>query len=273
MQSNLNNFAKEFYSASSVARLYASSFANISNAGIASALKAQMSAYKSIAPASNSLEQVFKLTKPINESLVQFNSKVVQNYMSSQTTKQIESINRRLQRSIPTAGFNQTAAINKALRKTMEPLFNSGNLKTMTAANSILNKISANPYNSYKALQKAINNQTTPGLKELDKAVRNQIKDIEEEYGKSQTASDSDSRVIDTENSIKELQNTVKVDKKGTKHIEFSIEYFELMFQIIATILVATGFVKGDKGYELLGFIIESIDHALNIHFINQDKD
>lgn len=60
MQSNLNNFAKEFYGASSAARLYASAFKTIPKdygLGMSKALKAQMDAYKSITPVSKYFEK------------------------------------------------------------------------------------------------------------------------------------------------------------------------------------------------------------------------
>lgn len=266
MQSNLNNFAKEFYGASSAARLYASSFANISNEGIVSALKAQMNAYKSIAPASNSLEQVFKVTKPINESLGQFNSKVLQNYMSSQTTKQIESINRRLQRSIPTAGLNSSAALGKELRRSMEPFFNSGNLKTMTSVNNVFNKINTHPYASYEALQKAISDQVAPGLDELDKAVRDQIKKIEEEGNKSQSRSNSERWETNTKAAIKELQNPIKINKSRDKHFKFSMEYFIILFQFLILILYTNGIITSDSDFTKINIFLEIIDKAITTY-------
>ena len=60
IQSNLNNFAKEFYGASNAARLYISAFKTIPKdygLGMSKALKAQMDAYKSITPVSKYFEE------------------------------------------------------------------------------------------------------------------------------------------------------------------------------------------------------------------------
>lgn len=60
IQSNLNNFAKEFYGASNAARLYTSAFKTIPKdygLGMSKALKAQMDAYKSITPVSKYFEE------------------------------------------------------------------------------------------------------------------------------------------------------------------------------------------------------------------------
>ncbi len=60
IQSNLNNFAKEFYGDSNAARLYISAFKTIPKdygLGMSKALKAQMDAYKSITPVSKYFEE------------------------------------------------------------------------------------------------------------------------------------------------------------------------------------------------------------------------
>lgn len=274
IQANLNKFSKELYGVSNASKLYKASLATIPNnhMGMSKVLEAQMNAYRSTVHTSDYLEQILKATKPLNGSWNQINSKTLQSLIASQTNKEIESMTKSFLRNVPTTGFAQSSAISKELRKTMEPLFNSGNLKTMTTANNLLNKISANPYDSYKALQKAIDNQATPGLKELDKAVRNQIKQVKNEYNESKSPSNIKSREIDTKAAIKELQNPIKVNEGRDKHIKLSVEYFNLFFQLIASLLIATGAVNGDREFEILGYILGALDRALNIHFINHNK-
>lgn len=269
IQANLNKFSKELYGVSNASKLYKASLATIPNnhMGMSKVLEAQMNAYRSTVHTNDYLEQILKATKPLNGSWNQINSKKLQSLIASQTNKEIESITKSFLRNVPTTGFAQSSAISKELRKTMEPLFNSGNLKTMTAANRILNKVSANPYDSYKALQKTINNQATPGLKELDKAVRNQIKQVKNKYNESESPSNLKSREIDTKTAIKELQNPVKVNKQRKEHTELTMEYFIVFFQILTLILYSSGCITNAADFTKLNVLIAAIDKAITLSY------
>lgn len=269
IQANLNKFSKELYGVSNASKLYKASLATIPNnhMGMSKVLEAQMNAYRSTVHTNDYLEQILKATKPLNGSWNQINSEKLQSLIASQTNKEIESITKSFLRNVPTTGFAQSSAISKELRKTMEPLFNSGNLKTMTAANRILNKVSANPYDSYKALQKTINNQATPGLKELDKAVRNQIKQVKNKYNESESPSNLKSREIDTKTAIKELQNPVKVNKQRKEHTELTMEYFIVFFQILTLILYSSSCITNAADFTKLNVLIAAIDKAITLSY------
>lgn len=153
------------------------------------------------------------------------------------------------------------------LKNTMKPLFKSGDFKLMATANSIKNKIEVNPVAAYSSFQKALNQGVTPNLKSLDKEVRNQIKQVEKEDKDAQTSGNSDRRIIDTEAAIKQLKNPEEVKETREKNSEFSIKYFELIFQIITLILFASGCITDDKTFTQISYLLELIDKAITLYY------
>lgn len=222
--------------------------------------KQQMEVYRSIAPVRDYLEASYKVTRNyrqmIKDSVIDAN--------------QMSEIGKVLRKSAISAYIKEVsgaAASVANLTNTMKPLLSSGDLKLIATANNIKNKIEVNPVAAYSSLQKALNQGVTPNLKSLDKEVRNQIKQVEQENKDAQTSGNSDRRIIDTEAAIKQLKNPEEVKKTREKNSEFSIKYFELIFQIITLILFASGCITDDKTFTQISYLLELIDKAITLYY------
>ena len=162
---------------------------------------------------------------------------------------------------------SSTASLGSSLQEAMKPFLNSRDLKMMSTANDILNKVSTNPSDSYASFQKALNQQSAPRLKQLDQEVRNQIEQIKHENDERYNRSDPDDRKIDTEATIKELQNPGNVDKTRDKDVKFSIEYFVLIFQLLALILYSSGYIANNKTFTELTYILNLINTSIELYY------
>ncbi len=222
--------------------------------------KQQMEVYRSIAPVRDYLEASYKLTSNYRQMIK--DSVIVANQMSE--------IDKTLCKSAISAYIKEVsgaAASVANLTDTMKPLLSSGDLKLIATANNIKNKIEVNPVAAYSSLQKALNQGVTPNLKSLDKEVRNQIKQVEQENKDTQTTRNSDRRIIDAEAAIKQLKNPEEVKETREKNSEFSIKYFELIFQIITLILFASGCITDDKTFTQISYLLELIDKAITLYY------
>lgn len=226
--------------------------------------KQQMEVYRSIAPARDYLETSFKLVNNYSQAIK--DSMIVANQMSE--------FDKTLRKSAISAYIKEVsgaAASVANLTDAMKPLLSSGDLKLIATANNIKNKIEINPVAAYSSLQKALNQGVTPNLKSLDKEIRNQIKQVKQENKDTQTSGDSDRRIIDAEAAIKQLKNPEEVKETREKNSEFSIKYFELIFQIITLILFASGCITDDKAFTQISYLLELIDKAITLYY-NQPK-
>lgn len=222
--------------------------------------KQQMEVYRSIAPVRDYLEASYKLTSNYRQMIK--DSVIVANQMS-----EIDKILRKSAISAYIKEVSGAAASVANLTDTMKPLLSSGDLKLIATANNIKNKIEVNPVAAYSSLQKALNQGVTPNLKSLDKEVRNQIKQVEQENKDTQTTRNSDRRIIDAEAAIKQLKNPEEVKETREKNSEFSIKYFELIFQIITLILFASGCITDDKTFTQISYLLELIDKAITLYY------
>lgn len=153
------------------------------------------------------------------------------------------------------------------LADAIKPLLSSRDFKLMSTANSIKNKIEKNPAAAYSSFQKALNQQSAPRLKQLDKDVRNQIEQIKHENDERYNRSDPDDRKMDTEATIKELQNPGNVDKTRDKDVKFSIEYFVLIFQLLTLILYSSGYIANDKTFTELTYVLNLINTSIELYY------
>ena len=221
----------------------------------------QMKLYQSsTASVRNYFETSYKLTSNYNQIIK--GSMIV--------SKRVNEMHRAVSKSVVSAYIKEvsgTAFSTVNLTDAMKPLFKSGDFKLMATANSIKNKIEVNPVAAYSSFQKALNQGVTPNLKSLDKEVRNQIKQVEQENTDTQTSGNSDRRIIDTEAAIKQLKNPEEVKKTREKNSEFSIKYFELIFQIITLILFASGCITDDKTFTQISYLLELIDKAITLYY------
>lgn len=221
----------------------------------------QMKLYQSsTASIRNYFETSYKLTSNYNQIIK--GSMIV--------SKRVNEMHRAVSKSVVSAYIKEVSGPASSVAKlteAMKPLLSSGNLKLIATANNIKNKIEVDPVAAYSSFQKALNQEVTPNLKSLDKEVRNQIKQVEQKNKDTQTTRNSDRRIIDAEAAIKQLKNPEEVKETREKNSEFSIKYFELIFQIITLILFASGCITDDKTFTQISYLLELIDKAITLYY------
>ena len=221
----------------------------------------QMKLYQSsTASIRDYLEASYKLTSNYRQMIK--DSVIVANQMSE--------IDKTLRKSAISAYIKEVsgaAASVAKLTEAMKPLLSSGDLKLIATANNIKNKIEVDPVAAYSSFQKALNQQSAPRLKQLDQEVRNQIEQIKHENDERYNRSDPDDRKMDTEAIIKELQNPGNVDKTRDKDVKFSIEYFVLIFQLLALILYSSGYIANNKTFTELTYILNLINTSIELYY------
>ena len=221
----------------------------------------QMKLYQSsTASIRDYLEASYKLTSNYRQMIK--DSVIVANQMSE--------IDKTLRKSAISAYIKEVsgaAASVAKLTEAMKPLLSSGDLKLIATANNIKNKIEVDPVAAYSSFQKALNQQSAPRLKQLDQEVRNQIEQIKHENDERYNRSDPDDRKMDTEAIIKELQNPGNVYKTSDKDVKFSIEYFVLIFQLLALILYSSGYIANNKTFTELTYILNLINTSIELYY------
>src|SRR5699024_1051180 len=213
-------------------------------------MRAQMATYRSITDSTKifwhvsktmkeafkGAQQVQKYSETLRKSMIAVPSAKELGYLSNAMNLSSDTgIAEQLKVTYNIA--SSTASLGSSLREAMKPFFDSHDLKMTSTANDILNKVSTNPSDSYASFQKALSQQTTPRLKQLDQEVRNQIEQIKHENNEGYDRSSFNDITIDTEAAIKELQNPSNIYKTGNQYSEFSVKYFILNYQIITLIL------------------------------------
>lgn len=247
-------------------------------------MRAQMATYRSITDSTKifwhvsktmkeafkGAQQVQKYSETLRKSMIAVPSAKELGYLSNAMNLSSDTgIAEQLKVTYNIA--SSTASLGSSLREAMKPFFDSHDLKMTSTANDILNKVSTNPSDSYASFQKALSQQTTPRLKQLDQEVRNQIEQIKHENNEGYDRSSFNDRTIDTEAAIKELQNPSNVDKTGNQDSEFSVKYFILIFQIITLILFTYGCISDSQAFTELSYFLELIDKSITLYY-NQPK-
>lgn len=248
----------------SSASLFSKNFSNYSTKGIQDALNS-IRGFQYSNRYNKALKEAVFSTSSLRIPINSISPISKQFKVSTDIAKQL-NINNIFSKQKQTIAFNSAASINSEIRKSLQPLLSSGNLKLMSTVNDVANRISANPTVAYNSFQKALSQQKEPLFKEIDKKVRDQIKYIEKEQNKSQNISDSDRRVMNTEEAIKELQNPSKIDKARDQHFKLSAEYFIFAFQIITFLLFIPCHVINNDTFDALIYLFELIDKAIMLY-------
>ena len=247
----------------SSASLFSKNFSNYSAKGIQDALNSIRGFQYSNRYNKALKESVFSTSSlriPINSiSPISKQFKV-----STDIAKQL-NINNIFSKQKQTIAFNSAASINSEIRKSIQPFFKSGDLKIMSTANDIVNKISANPISSYNSLQKAFDQLNTAPLDQIEQNVSDQIKQIEKKQYESQSTSNSNGRIMNTETTIKEPQNTSKEDETWDDHVALSIEYFIYILHGIAILFLIYGQASDNQTLNNIAEFLEFIDESITI--------
>lgn len=271
IQSNLNDFAKNFYGASNAARLYASAFKTIPKdygLGMSKALRDQVNAYKSIAPTSKYFEQTLeamKLIEPTNIALGQISTKSLRPAMSSSIAKQISKTTRQLHYNIPIAQVNQARGLSEELHQAMKLLLDSNDLKLKATVNTIFNELTANPINAYQSFQKAIQAPVTPTFNHPDYNVREETQTVENNNQESNSNTETDDSFNTAKSIIKKYTNSIKENYAKSYDPERVINFFINLMQFVTFLSFFVGLNSDTKtGIEMSEALCGCIKWAIS---------
>lgn len=187
----------------------------------------QMKLYQSsTASIRDYLEASYKLTSNYRQMIK--DSVIVANQMSE--------IDKTLRKSAISAYIKEVsgaAASVANLTNAMKPLFKSGDLATMSAANKILNEININPVNSYNSLLKSLEAPDTPSLDLPNYGSGNESHDIKSNNQDSGSEAKSDDSFNAAKNVIKKYTYSIKKYYAERYDPETAINFFIDLMQFI----------------------------------------